>query len=258
MSGLLVVRRQVSNCSVEGELTIPSGGELAIPSGGDIAIPSGGELTRRINNYFRRQELLEYIDVHDNDASESSQPSWGKMCISGTLLTLMLPGQLPGGVRMVSDTKETIRFKLDTQEITYTVDMFRDTLKLPVETFDNLFITPRMRIPDAFFTDEIHATDDYKETTPRAYMTPTLTAASPYGKKRKQGAGETSLPRKSLKVTIRRKKQSTPSIPPPSDDRERDKIDKATILSLTLHKAALAAEAQESNAKVQKSVEEGD
>ncbi|GKD06665.1 hypothetical protein Tco_1181639, partial [Tanacetum coccineum] len=46
--------RQVSNCSVEGELTIPSGGELAIPSGGDIAIPSGGELTRRINNYFRR------------------------------------------------------------------------------------------------------------------------------------------------------------------------------------------------------------
>ncbi|GKA68001.1 reverse transcriptase domain-containing protein [Tanacetum coccineum] len=26
-----------------------------------------------------RQELLEYMDVHDNDASESSQPSWGKM-----------------------------------------------------------------------------------------------------------------------------------------------------------------------------------
>ncbi|GKF32599.1 hypothetical protein Tco_0102397, partial [Tanacetum coccineum] len=30
-----------------------------------------------------RQELLEYMDVHDNDASESSQPSWGKMCTSG-------------------------------------------------------------------------------------------------------------------------------------------------------------------------------
>ncbi|GJX55935.1 hypothetical protein Tco_0285832 [Tanacetum coccineum] len=26
-----------------------------------------------------RQELLEYMNVHDNDASESSQPSWGKM-----------------------------------------------------------------------------------------------------------------------------------------------------------------------------------
>ncbi|GKC42058.1 hypothetical protein Tco_1059780 [Tanacetum coccineum] len=36
------------------------------------------------------------MDVHDNDASESSQPSWGKMCTSGTLLTLMLPYQLPG------------------------------------------------------------------------------------------------------------------------------------------------------------------
>ncbi|GJR78326.1 hypothetical protein Tco_0149111 [Tanacetum coccineum] len=31
-----------------------------------------------------RQELLEYMGVHDNDASESSQPSWGKMCTSGT------------------------------------------------------------------------------------------------------------------------------------------------------------------------------
>nr|GEW91602.1 hypothetical protein [Tanacetum cinerariifolium] len=31
-----------------------------------------------------RQELLEYMGVHDNDASESSQPSWGKMCTYGT------------------------------------------------------------------------------------------------------------------------------------------------------------------------------
>nr|GEX63689.1 retrovirus-related Pol polyprotein from transposon TNT 1-94 [Tanacetum cinerariifolium] len=30
------------------------------------------------------QELLEYMDVHNNDASESSKPSWGKMCTSGT------------------------------------------------------------------------------------------------------------------------------------------------------------------------------
>ncbi|GJY82810.1 hypothetical protein Tco_0496186 [Tanacetum coccineum] len=50
-----------------------------------------------IADRIRDNELLEYMDVHDNDASESSQPSWGKMCTSGTLLTLMLPGQLPGG-----------------------------------------------------------------------------------------------------------------------------------------------------------------
>nr|GEZ45081.1 hypothetical protein [Tanacetum cinerariifolium] len=31
-----------------------------------------------------RQELLEYMRVHDNDASESSKPSWGKMRTFGT------------------------------------------------------------------------------------------------------------------------------------------------------------------------------
>nr|GEW00206.1 hypothetical protein [Tanacetum cinerariifolium] len=31
-----------------------------------------------------RQELLEYMGVHDNDASKSSKPSWGKMYTSGT------------------------------------------------------------------------------------------------------------------------------------------------------------------------------
>ncbi|GJT40669.1 hypothetical protein Tco_0940534 [Tanacetum coccineum] len=45
-------------------------------------------------------------------------------------------------VSKVSDTKDTIKFKLDTQEITYTVDMFCNTLKLPVETPDNPFIAP--------------------------------------------------------------------------------------------------------------------
>ncbi|GKD75436.1 hypothetical protein Tco_1333718 [Tanacetum coccineum] len=43
-------------------------------------------------------------------------------------------------VSKVPDTKDTIKFKLDTQEITYTVDMFHDTLHLPVETLDNPFI----------------------------------------------------------------------------------------------------------------------
>nr|GEY20404.1 putative RNA-directed DNA polymerase [Tanacetum cinerariifolium] len=232
-------------------------------------------------------------------------------------------------VSKVSDTKDTIRFKLETQEIVYTVDMFRDTLHLPVETPDNQFIAPvtirniksfmqtkypsipqrldedyhsikddilflsvystrhvlfrGMQIPDAFLTNEICATDDYKEyetvfvrvevlmnqpklvisiqgthrTTPRAHRTPTLTAASPQGIKRKQNAGETSSPRKSLKVTIKQKKQSTTLIPPPSDERERDEITEATLLSLNLHKIALGAEAQENVVKVkEKLVEE--
>ncbi|GKG14116.1 hypothetical protein Tco_0351076, partial [Tanacetum coccineum] len=42
----------------------------------------------------------------------------------------------------MSDTKDTIIFKLDSQEIVYTVDMFRNTLHLPVETLENPFVVP--------------------------------------------------------------------------------------------------------------------
>ncbi|GJR61307.1 hypothetical protein Tco_1503469 [Tanacetum coccineum] len=250
-------------------------------------------------------------------------------------------------VSKVPDTKDTIKFKLDTQEIIYTVDMFRDTLHFPMETPNNPFITPvnikviesfmqtvgyqgvvnkvinrtnvdyaallwwdfinyvlqkkeviqyprftkliiadlmkkfpsipqrldedyhsikddiplvsvysirnvlfhGMLILDVFLTDEIRATDDYKETTPRAHRTPTLTDVSPQGKKRKQSVGEISSPRKSLKVTIRQKNHNTTLIPPPSDDIERGEIAKATLLSLTLHKTALDVVAQENVAK---------
>ncbi|GJT02392.1 hypothetical protein Tco_0823561 [Tanacetum coccineum] len=178
--------------------------------------------------------------------------------------------QLWKTVSKVPDTKDTIRFKLDTQEIVYTVDMFRATLKLPVETLDNPFVVP-IRATDDYMKYEtvfvnvvvpmnqpqpVVSTQGTHMTTPRAHRTPTLTAASPHGKKRKQSAGETSSPRKSLKVTIKKKKQSTTSIPPPSDDRERDEIAEATLLSLTLHNTALAAEAQENVAKVQEKLEE--
>ncbi|GJZ01253.1 hypothetical protein Tco_0519214 [Tanacetum coccineum] len=102
----------------------------------------------------------------------------------------------------------------------------------------------------------VFSTQQTHRNTPRAHRTPTLTTTSPHGKKRKQIAEETSLPRKLLKVTIKQKKQSTPSIPPPSDDRERDEIAEATLLSLTLHKTALAAKAQENVAKVQEKLAE--
>ncbi|GJX91872.1 hypothetical protein Tco_0345198 [Tanacetum coccineum] len=112
-----------------------------------------------------------------------------------------------------------------------------------------------MLISDAFPTEEIRTTNDFKESTPRAHRTPTLTA-SPQGKKRKQNARELSSPRKTHKITIKRKQQSTTSIPPPGDDRERDAIAEATLPSLALHKTALAAEAQENVAKVQEKLYE--
>ncbi|GJR88065.1 hypothetical protein Tco_0212076 [Tanacetum coccineum] len=179
-------------------------------------------------------------------------------------------------VSKVHDTEDTIKFMLETEEFTYIVDMFRFTLHLLVETPENPFVAPvniqtieafmnrvgyqGMLIPDEFLTEEIHATDDYKEyetvSTPRAHRTPTISTASPQGKKRKQIVGESSSPRKSHKITIKKKKQSKTSIPPPCDDQERDEVAEATILSLTLHKTALAAEAQENIAKVQEKLDE--
>nr|GFD32668.1 hypothetical protein [Tanacetum cinerariifolium] len=105
-----------------------------------------------------------------------------------------------------------------------------------------------MQISNVFLTEEICATDDFKESTPKAHRMPTLTA-SPYGKKRKHSAKESSSPQQSHKITIRKKRQSTTLIPPPGDDKERDEIAEATILSLTLHKTALATKAQENIAK---------
>nr|GFD25629.1 hypothetical protein [Tanacetum cinerariifolium] len=132
-----------------------------------------------------------------------------------------------------------------------------------------------MLIPDAFLAEEIRATGDFKEyetvfvgvdipivstqethrSTPRAHRTPTLTA-SPQGKKRKQNVRKLSSPTKSEKITIRKKKQSSTLIPPLGDDRERDKVAEATILSLSLHKTTLAAEAQENITKVQEKLDE--
>ncbi|GKD75925.1 hypothetical protein Tco_1334207, partial [Tanacetum coccineum] len=104
-----------------------------------------------------------------------------------------------------------------------------------------------MQIPNAFLTNEIRATKDYKEyetvfigvdvpmnqtqpvvstqgtyrTTTRAHRIPTLTAASPQEKNRKHSAGEKSSPRKSLKVTIKQKPKTT-SIPPPTAEEQEN------------------------------------
>ncbi|GJS74150.1 hypothetical protein Tco_0706991, partial [Tanacetum coccineum] len=62
--------------------------------------------------------------------------------------------------------------------------------------------------------------------TSSAHKTPTPTAISSdvfqNKRKRKQIAGETSLPKPSLKIRVKQFKSSDTPIPPPSDDRERD------------------------------------
>ncbi|GKB61482.1 hypothetical protein Tco_0917668 [Tanacetum coccineum] len=86
--------------------------------------------------------------------------------------------------------------------------------------------------------------------TPRATRTPTPTAEVVKKKRKSKAiARESSTLRKSLKVKIKQKKPSTTSIPPPSDDRERDEIHEATQLSIIMHKTAIIVEAQENVAK---------
>nr|GEW23534.1 ribonuclease H-like domain-containing protein [Tanacetum cinerariifolium] len=150
---------------------------------------------------------------------------------------------------------------MDIQDIVYTMDMFRATLQLPMETLKNLFVaqvnieiiesfmhtigyqgvvdkvsalytkfhaqpwqpmfkvfnlTTRTSVDDQtkinilqrFYAMVNRTNVDYAALpwlTPRAYRTPILTTASPQGKKRKQSAGETSSPQKSLKITIKQK-----------------------------------------------------
>ncbi|GKA06979.1 hypothetical protein Tco_0686203 [Tanacetum coccineum] len=127
-----------------------------------------------------------------------------------------------------------------------------DVLLVSVYTTKNVSVRG-MLIPDAFLTAEIRETNDFKRyetvfikvtvpmnqpqpvgstqgtnrNTPRAQRSPTVFANPLETKKRKQTAGVSSSPRK----TIKQKKQSTPSIPPPGNDRERDAIAEATLLS---------------------------
>nr|GEX21028.1 hypothetical protein [Tanacetum cinerariifolium] len=58
-------------------------------------------------------------------------------------------------VSKVPDTEDTIKFMLDTQQFTYTVDMFRDTLHLLVETPENPFVVAaNIQTIEAFMNKE--------------------------------------------------------------------------------------------------------
>ncbi|GKG10920.1 hypothetical protein Tco_0342320, partial [Tanacetum coccineum] len=68
-----------------------------------------------------------------------------------------------------------------------------DTPLVSVYTTRNVLVRG-MLIPDAFLTEEIRATDDFKEyetvSTPSTYRTPTISTASSRGKKRKLTTGD--------------------------------------------------------------------
>nr|GEU89146.1 hypothetical protein [Tanacetum cinerariifolium] len=154
-------------------------------------------------------------------------------------------------------------------EIVYTVDIFRSTLKLPVETAKNPFIaTATMKFIQPFMQIvgyqgvvdkrdvdsgyDIRATKEYKEyiklfvgvDVPMIQLQPVIFT---------QGMHKT---KPSAHSHHQAKETKYYSILPPDDDQERDDMAEATLLSLTLHKTSLAAEARESIAKVQEKLEE--
>ncbi|GKD31278.1 hypothetical protein Tco_1242056, partial [Tanacetum coccineum] len=133
-------------------------------------------------------------------------------------------------VRKVPNTKDTIKFLLDTQQFTYTVDMFRDTLHLPVETPDTPFVAPaNIHTIEAFMNKVGYqgVVDKKMEAIQYPCFIKLIIADLmkkfpnipkrleedyhsikddvPLTKKRKQIAGESSSSRKSLKVTIKQK-----------------------------------------------------
>ncbi|GKB07776.1 hypothetical protein Tco_0836060 [Tanacetum coccineum] len=118
-------------------------------------------------------------------------------------------------------------------------DSIKDNISL-VSIYTTGNVTVRgMLISDAFLTKEIRATDDYKE-----YETLFVNVVVPMNQPQ-------------LIVSTQKTHRTTPRAhrTTPSDDRERDEIPEVTFLSLALHKTTLAAEVQETVAKVQEKLE---
>ncbi|GJT65892.1 hypothetical protein Tco_1017372 [Tanacetum coccineum] len=185
-------------------------------------------------------------------------------------------------VKQVPNANNTIRFTIDRETISYTdfihyiqqkkdvtqyprvtkfiiVDLIKKFPSIAQRLYENYHsIKDDIPLVSMYTTGNMTLVESTQETNriPRATRIPTPAAIEK--KKRKQVAGESSTPRKSLKVTIKQKKPSTAPIPPLSNYREMDEIAEATLRSLTMHKTAIAAEAQENVAKVQENILEED
>ncbi|GJX13063.1 hypothetical protein Tco_0204821 [Tanacetum coccineum] len=195
-------------------------------------------------------------------------------------------------VKHVPNANETIHFMVDKKEITYTVDMFLSTLKLPVETPEQPFIPPAtLKFIQLFLkivgyqglVDKVSAFYMKNLTQPWQTMFKVFNICLT---SRTSGHDQTKYPgfTKLIIANIMAKFESIPKIlkeeyhsikddtslaykecvenygwvevlmiqpelkpistpiPPPSDDKERDEIHEATLLSLALHKTAKIVE----------------
>ncbi|GJV79151.1 hypothetical protein Tco_1515021, partial [Tanacetum coccineum] len=110
------------------------------------------------------------------------------------------------------DFMNNVNQKKESIQIEEAYHSIKDDIPLvSVYTTGNVLVRGKL-IPDAFKGNvlmnqpqPVVSTQGTHRSTPRAHKTPTLTA-SPQGKKRNQNVGESSSPRKSLKITIRQQK----------------------------------------------------
>ncbi|GKG07434.1 hypothetical protein Tco_0330403, partial [Tanacetum coccineum] len=121
----------------------------------------------------------------------------------------------------------------------------------------------RLLIPADLITDEIQDTQEYKDYVEEFVRVDVLMiqpqlVESTQGTHRAPKAPGTRSPIPSLKIRVRQQKPISPTIPPPSDDRERYDITEATLLSLALHKTTKITEKQENVAAVEKKILEED
>nr|GEU67978.1 uncharacterized mitochondrial protein AtMg00810-like [Tanacetum cinerariifolium] len=90
-------------------------------------------------------ELIAYIDAdHAGCNDDGKSTSGGIQFLGDKLVSWLLKNQDCTAITVIKvpNPKDTIKFMLDTKEFTYTVDMFRVTLHLPVETPENPFVAP--------------------------------------------------------------------------------------------------------------------
>nr|GEX78989.1 DNA-directed DNA polymerase [Tanacetum cinerariifolium] len=85
----------------------------------------------------------------------------------------------------------------------FSIDFIDSLVQKVFELNDEDSIKTPFVIPD--IPTPVVSTQGTHRSTPRAHRKPTVTAASPRGKKRKRSAGKTTSPMKSLKVTIKQK-----------------------------------------------------
>ncbi|GKA02014.1 hypothetical protein Tco_0674679 [Tanacetum coccineum] len=147
---------------------------------------------------------------------------------------------------------------LDSQEIVYTVDMFHNTLQLPVETLENPFVIPtNIKIIESFMNrvgyqgvvdnTKINILQLFHVVVNRTNIDYDALLLWDFMNNVFQKKNVIQYPR-FIKLIIADLMEN--------DDRERDDIVEVTLLSLPLHKTALAAEAQENVDKVQEKLVE--